>query len=59
MNKGMKEWSWKYNSIFSPNVSLDVGENRYGPRSFEVRSNGLIMEYFSFIFALRGFMKQS
>jgi hypothetical protein len=54
MNKGMNEWSWKYISILSLNVSLDVGEKRYGPSIFEVRSNGLMMEYFSFIFTLRG-----
>jgi hypothetical protein len=36
----------------SPNVSLEVDENKYGPRTLDVISNGVIIVYFSFIFAL-------
>src|SRR6267154_6348127 len=52
IKSGTKEWSWKYNSILSPNVSRAVGPNMYGPRILFVASNGVKMVYFSFIFAL-------
>lgn len=39
--------SWKYSSIFSPSVSREVAENRYGPSTFADTLKGVRIVYFS------------
>lgn len=52
MNNGTNDGSWKYNSILSPSVSREVGENICGPSILLRTPNGVMTEYFSFICTL-------